>query len=81
MFSDLIAVSGDVTHLLVDVGVVISLPTFITHPSGDVLDNNERLTMPKVFTPPYCFQTPFTTPDADFTCHGRYFFRSHMLSL
>jgi hypothetical protein len=80
MLSDLVAVSSNLTHLLVDMGMVISFPTLITHPSRNVLDNDEGLTVSKVFPSPRCFQAPLTAPEAYFTCHIHYFFMFHMRS-
>lgn len=69
MFSELIAVSSNLTHLFVDTSVVIALSAFVAHPGRDILDNDERRTVPKVFAALRRFQGSPTTSNTNLTCH------------
>jgi len=41
VLSDLFAMCGDLTHLLINASMMIPLSTFIAHPSGNTLNNDE----------------------------------------
>ena len=69
VLSELITVYGDLTHPLENPGVMVPFPALVTHPSRNVLDDNQRFPMPEVFTSPLRFQVALAAERADLTGH------------
>ena len=69
MLGELCTARGDLTHSLVNTGMVVPFPAPVTHPSRNILNNDEGFAVSKVFAAPLRFQMPLTAESANFACH------------
>ena len=58
MFGDPTFRRGDLTHAFENVSAMVTLATFVAHPRGHVLDDNQLIPMPEVFTSPLRLPRP-----------------------